>query len=214
NDTISLPSKTMPKVTKVDINDSTIHPILSLLLREHRQSPRGNLPLIVDIAPPVVFRISPNIGSPISERVYEALNELMDFWSYYVQDPVLARWTWVMLAVSVMLNVYLLNTHKLPKIQQQSMKKTFTSGPNVNSNAADTTTTTTMTETITTMTSKAETDKEKIVADAISSTTESSHDLHSTNIIPKLSSSSQKETSSLTSPSAPAKEPSPLIMSW
>ena len=101
NDTISLPSKTMPKVTKVDINDSTIHPILSLLLREHRQSPRGNLPLIVDIAPPVVFRISPNIGSPISERVYEALNELMDFWSYYVQDPVLAKWIWVMLAVSV-----------------------------------------------------------------------------------------------------------------
>jgi hydroxymethylglutaryl-CoA reductase (NADPH) len=103
--------------SKVNVHNTEITQILNNLFDNHRNGSQSNLPLIVDISSPIIFRIVKNINTnPILvQALYKSFDILFNLWSFYVQDPVLSKWISLGLIVSIFLNVYLLNAHKQPK---------------------------------------------------------------------------------------------------
>ncbi|KAG9290093.1 hypothetical protein G9A89_010399 [Geosiphon pyriformis] len=116
------------KKDQLALNDSTISPILDELLIQHRQSSRAHLPLIIDVAPPLIFSITSGY-SPVTQALYKSLDSAMDFWSYFVQDPVLSKWISLGLSLSIFLNVYLLNSYKQPKIVHDIVNRVSITSP-------------------------------------------------------------------------------------
>jgi hydroxymethylglutaryl-CoA reductase (NADPH) len=103
--------------TNVNVYNPEITKILNKLLERHRIESQSNLPLIVDVAPPITFRVTQNISTDpiLVQAFYKLFDSLLNLWSFYVQDPVLSKWISLGLIVSIFLNVYLLNAHKQPR---------------------------------------------------------------------------------------------------
>src|SRR6266480_3576776 len=109
--------QTNPQASKVNIYNPEIMKVLNKLLERHRAESQSYLPLIVDVAPPIVFRVVQNVNTDpiLVQAFYNSFDSLLNLWSFYVQDPVLSKWISLGLIVSIFLNVYLLNAHKQPK---------------------------------------------------------------------------------------------------
>lgn len=103
--------------SKVNVHNTEITQILNNLLDNYNNGFQSNLPLIVDISSPIIFRIvkSINTNPILVQAFYKSFDNLFNLWSFYVQDPVLSKWISLGLIVSIFLNVYLLNAHKQPK---------------------------------------------------------------------------------------------------
>ncbi|CAB5396506.1 unnamed protein product [Rhizophagus irregularis] len=103
--------------SKVNVHNTEITQILNNLLDNHHNGSQSNLPLIVDISSPIIFRVvkSINTNPILVQAFYKSFDILFNLWSFYVQDPVLSKWISLGLIVSIFLNVYLLNAHKQPK---------------------------------------------------------------------------------------------------
>ncbi|CAG8515491.1 2053_t:CDS:2 [Funneliformis caledonium] len=110
---------------KVDIHDPEIMQNLNNLLIQHRAGSESHFPLIIDITPPIIFRVVQDSGTnPILvQAFYKSFDSLLNLWSFYVQDPVLSKWISLGLIVSIFLNVYLLNAHKQPKATLERVGK-------------------------------------------------------------------------------------------
>ncbi|KAI0945632.1 hypothetical protein AcW1_001808 [Taiwanofungus camphoratus] len=101
-----------PPVPRVDITSSAISSVLAnLAIAEHVYSMSSDIEeseLFVKVAAPVYVRVVPTAPPPSSTSHSEAIENFMSSWSRLVGDPVLSKWIVVMLALSVMLNGYLL----------------------------------------------------------------------------------------------------------
>ncbi|CAI2178721.1 19095_t:CDS:2 [Funneliformis geosporum] len=103
------------RTLKVNIQGPEIMQNLNNLLIQHRAGSESHLPLIIDIASPMIFRVVQNNNPILVQAFYKSFDSLLNLWSFYVQDPVLSKWISLGLIVSIFLNVYLLNAHKQPK---------------------------------------------------------------------------------------------------
>ncbi|RIA91966.1 hydroxymethylglutaryl-coenzyme A reductase-domain-containing protein [Glomus cerebriforme] len=103
--------------SKVNIYNPEITQVLNNLFEQHNNGFQNHLPLIVEVSPPIIFRVTKSINTnPILvQAFYKSFDVLLNLWSFYVQDPVLSKWISLGLIVSIFLNVYLLNAHKHPK---------------------------------------------------------------------------------------------------
>ncbi|CAG8513664.1 13118_t:CDS:2 [Ambispora gerdemannii] len=97
---------------QVEVNEPTNTLILNTLLEYHKKSSNAHLPLIVDIAAPLIFSTTQGGNNPIFQTLYKSVDSVMELWSYFVQDPVLSKWISLGLSLSIFLNVYLLNSSK------------------------------------------------------------------------------------------------------
>ncbi|CAG8580502.1 25917_t:CDS:2, partial [Racocetra persica] len=111
-------------ITKADsyYNPTTI-PILDVILSQHRSSPKSSLPLIVDVASPIIFRAVPSdvIGSQtFITAFYKIFDTILNYWSLYVRDSVLSPLIFIGLIFSIVLNGYLLNTCNQSKTNEKT----------------------------------------------------------------------------------------------
>ncbi|RUS33409.1 3-hydroxy-3-methylglutaryl coenzyme A reductase [Jimgerdemannia flammicorona] len=104
---------------RVDIGDPTINPVLQLLLDQHKQSARAQLPLIVEVTPPLLFHVMSSqhrLLTGFVPKVFGSLfGSLLHIYDVYVQDPIISKWITLGLSVSLFLNIYLFNVAKQPK---------------------------------------------------------------------------------------------------
>ncbi|CAG8745700.1 28_t:CDS:2 [Cetraspora pellucida] len=103
-------------------NPTTI-PILDVILSQHRSSPKASLPLIVDVASPIIFRAVPSdvIGSQtFIKAFYKIFDTILNYWSLYVRDSVLSPLIFIGLIFSIVLNGYLLNTYNQSKTNEKT----------------------------------------------------------------------------------------------
>ncbi|CAG8585154.1 18240_t:CDS:2, partial [Cetraspora pellucida] len=112
------------QITKTDpyYNPTTI-PILDVILSQHRSSPKASLPLIVDVASPIIFRAVPSdvIGSQtFIKAFYKIFDTILNYWSLYVRDSVLSPLIFIGLIFSIVLNGYLLNTYNQSKTNEKT----------------------------------------------------------------------------------------------
>ncbi|CAJ0644436.1 607_t:CDS:10 [Entrophospora sp. SA101] len=133
-----LDSSSSPPSSEFDLNSPPLQLPLTSLLNQHQplqSSSNLNLPLLVHVTSPLTFKVldssnsksiwANHYGSGIDsdydhsfnviKLFYNSFDALMNFWSLFVQDPVLSKWISVGLVFSLVLNVYLLNSHKQPK---------------------------------------------------------------------------------------------------
>ncbi|CAG8531840.1 14759_t:CDS:2, partial [Acaulospora colombiana] len=121
DDSIQVPSIALlsSQLPTVDIHDPSIMVTLNSLQSMHRSSPKAFLPLIVDIAPPMIFKIVQsgcgNTTPYLIQECYKSFDSMFNMWSSYVQDSVLSKWISIGLVFSIVLNVYLLNAYKQPQ---------------------------------------------------------------------------------------------------
>ncbi|CAG8556638.1 1741_t:CDS:2 [Ambispora leptoticha] len=97
---------------RTEVNELTNTPILNTFLEYHKKSSNAHLPLIIDIAAPLMFSVTQDGNNPFSQTLYKSVDSVMELWSYFVQDPVLSKWISLGLSLSIFLNVYLLNSSK------------------------------------------------------------------------------------------------------
>ncbi|CAG8623602.1 64_t:CDS:2, partial [Racocetra fulgida] len=113
-----------PMISRADsyYNPTTI-PILDVILSQHRSSPKASLPLIVDVASPIIFRADPSdvIGSQtFITAFYKIFDTILNYWSLYVRDSVLSPLIFIGLIFSIVLNGYLLNTYNQSKTNEKT----------------------------------------------------------------------------------------------
>ncbi|KAG0228563.1 3-hydroxy-3-methylglutaryl-coenzyme A (HMG-CoA) reductase isozyme [Actinomortierella wolfii] len=102
------------ELASVDVTDHTIAPVLENLLSIHRESSLKELPMIIEVAPALVFQHQPpsfNKGV-ITHWTERPLEQLFNVWSYLIQDPVLSKYISLMLSASLLLNIFLFNFAK------------------------------------------------------------------------------------------------------
>ncbi|KAF9164257.1 3-hydroxy-3-methylglutaryl-coenzyme A (HMG-CoA) reductase isozyme [Actinomortierella ambigua] len=102
------------ELASVDVTDHTIAPVLENLLSIHRESSLKDLPMIIEVAPSLVFQHQPPTfdKSVITHWTERPLEQLFNVWSYLIQDPVLSKYISLMLTASLLLNIFLFNFAK------------------------------------------------------------------------------------------------------
>ncbi|CAG8690670.1 35351_t:CDS:2, partial [Gigaspora margarita] len=111
------------QITKTEVYDNPITlPILDAILSQHQSSPKASLPLIIDVASPIIFRVQSDvIGSQtFIHTFYKIFDIILNYWSLYVQDSVLSTLFFIGLIFSISLNCYLLNTHNQTKSNDET----------------------------------------------------------------------------------------------
>ncbi|KAF9362828.1 3-hydroxy-3-methylglutaryl-coenzyme A (HMG-CoA) reductase isozyme [Mortierella sp. NVP85] len=98
--------------SSVDVAKPSIAPVLETLLSVHRASSLKDQPLIVEVTPALTFQYQPPVASAGIHWAERPLERLFGLWSYLIQDPVLSKYISLMLAASLLLNIFLLNVAK------------------------------------------------------------------------------------------------------
>ncbi|KAI8352689.1 hydroxymethylglutaryl-coenzyme A reductase-domain-containing protein [Mortierella sp. GBAus27b] len=96
----------------VDVTSPSIAPVLDTLLSVHRKSSLKDQALIVQVAPPLTFQYQAPVTSTGIHWTERPLEQMIGHWSYLIQDPVLSKYISLMLAASLLLNIFLLNVAK------------------------------------------------------------------------------------------------------
>nr|CAE00496.2 hydroxymethylglutaryl-CoA reductase [Rhizomucor miehei] len=100
---------------QVDVSQPAVSSVLSQLLQEHRASPHAAKPLLVEVFPPLLFRVPSTNNGVLPESISKTLDALSEVYEVYVQHPVISKWITIGLCVSLFLNTYLFNVAKQPK---------------------------------------------------------------------------------------------------
>ncbi|RIB30838.1 hydroxymethylglutaryl-coenzyme A reductase-domain-containing protein [Gigaspora rosea] len=111
------------QIAKTEVYDNpTTLPILDAILSQHQSSLKASLPLIIDVASPIIFRVQNDvIGSQtFIQTFYKIFDTILNYWSLYVQDSVLSTLFFIGLIFSIILNCYLLNTHNQTKSNDET----------------------------------------------------------------------------------------------
>lgn len=96
----------------VDVTNPSIASVLETLLSIHRASNLKDQPMIVQVAPALTFQYQPPAVSTGTHWTERPLERMFNLWSYLIQDPVLSKYISLMLAASLLLNIFLLNVAK------------------------------------------------------------------------------------------------------
>lgn len=104
---------------RVDVNDEPVTHVLSQLQGLHKASDASSRPLVVEVAPPLLFQVPSSrlllANGWIPESIIQSLDTLSDIYAVYIQHPVISQWLALGLLVSLFLNTYLFNVAKQPK---------------------------------------------------------------------------------------------------
>lgn len=143
---------------QVSVAEPGVNNVLEKLLNQHRASDLGQLPLLVEVFPPLPFHIaSTSYQTIVPESIRQPLDYLLETYAVYIQHPVISKWITLALFVSLFLNTYLFKVAKQPTkavtadVQKSSIPKAV---PTTTTTA---TTATTATTTITAVEKKAHT---------------------------------------------------------
>ncbi|KAF9946601.1 3-hydroxy-3-methylglutaryl-coenzyme A (HMG-CoA) reductase isozyme [Mortierella alpina] len=98
--------------SSVDFSGPSIAPVLENLLALHRASTLKDLPMIVEVAPALAFQYQAPMVSSSAQWTERPVEKMFGLWSYLIQDPVLSKYISLMLAASLLLNIFLLNVAK------------------------------------------------------------------------------------------------------
>ncbi|KAF9977396.1 3-hydroxy-3-methylglutaryl-coenzyme A (HMG-CoA) reductase isozyme [Actinomortierella ambigua] len=132
------------ELASVDVTDHTIAPVLENLLSIHRESSLKDLPMIIEVAPALVFQHQPSFNKGVMTHWTERpLEQLFNVWSYLIQDPVLSKYISLMLSASLLLNIFLFNFAKQSRAAEAPV------APLSSSSSSSSTTTTTVVATTT-----------------------------------------------------------------
>lgn len=121
---------------QVSVMEPGVSSVLQNLLNQHRASNDSQLPLLIEVFPPLPFRITSGLQkSFVPDSIRKPLDYLLDTFAVYIQHPVISKWIAVALCVSLFLNTYLFKVAKQPAkvadiqpqkavpVQPQVMKK-------------------------------------------------------------------------------------------
>jgi hydroxymethylglutaryl-CoA reductase (NADPH) len=103
---------------QVDITQPGISDILTQVLAQYTQSAHsstGLLPLVVEVSPPLIFRVAKSGRNIIPDAIAQPMASLFGIYDVYIQHPVISKWLTLALFVSLFLNTYLFNVAKQPK---------------------------------------------------------------------------------------------------
>lgn len=100
---------------QVNITEPSVANVLQQLLNHHRASSASDLPLLVEVFPPLPFHIASPKGSLIPEAVSQPLGALFSAGAVYLQHPLISKWLTLALFVSLFLNTYLFKVVRQPK---------------------------------------------------------------------------------------------------
>ncbi|KAI7900617.1 3-hydroxy-3-methylglutaryl coenzyme A reductase [Cokeromyces recurvatus] len=100
---------------QVSVHEPGVSNALHKVLNQHRASQLGNLPLLIEVFPPLPFRCisSPQMTSFL-DNIRKPLYYLLDTYAVYIQHPVISKWITLALFVSLFLNTYLFKVAKQP----------------------------------------------------------------------------------------------------
>ncbi|KAI9245264.1 hydroxymethylglutaryl-coenzyme A reductase-domain-containing protein [Sporodiniella umbellata] len=100
---------------QVSVTEPGIANTLNQLLKTHRASDMGHLPLQIEVSPPLLFQTASSIHHGfVPESIRQPLYYILDTCAVFIQHPVISRWTSLALFVSLFLNTYLLKVAKEP----------------------------------------------------------------------------------------------------
>ncbi|KAG2217475.1 hypothetical protein INT45_010761 [Circinella minor] len=131
---------------QVDVTQPQVAQVLDNILNQHLVSDQSQLPLVVEVFPPLLFHLrSPSTTRFIPESITRPFEALTEIYAVFIQHPVISQWLTIALVVSLFLNTYLFNVAKqskqvttptstttinntvqLPVLQQQVIKKKST----------------------------------------------------------------------------------------
>lgn len=100
---------------QVDITEPTIAKVLEKLLKQHKASVHGSLPLIVEVFPPLRFHVASSKQNFILSAISQPLEALFNACAVYIQHPIISKWLTLALCVSLFLNTYLFKVVRQPK---------------------------------------------------------------------------------------------------
>lgn len=98
--------------SSVDVAAASVAPVLQSLLTIHRASSLKDLPMIVEVAPALIFQHQAISQSVVAHWTEHPIEKMFGLWSYLIQDPVLSKYISLALAGSLLLNIFLLNVAK------------------------------------------------------------------------------------------------------
>lgn len=100
---------------QVDITEPIVANALGKLLEQHKASPQGSLPLIVEVFPPLPFHVASSKQNLVLNAISQPLEALFNACTVYIQHPIISKWLTLALCVSLFLNTYLFKVVRQPK---------------------------------------------------------------------------------------------------
>ncbi|ORX50128.1 3-hydroxy-3-methylglutaryl coenzyme A reductase [Hesseltinella vesiculosa] len=100
---------------QVNIEDTNVAGVLQHLLQQHRSGPLANMPIKVEVFPPLPFHVASSPMDLVPAFMLSPLEDIMSIAGRFVQHPVISKLLTLGLFVSIFLNTYLFKMARQPK---------------------------------------------------------------------------------------------------